>query len=125
MSSVVTRHAAPIAAVALAFTAAYTLAIGSAGGDSPHAQERADAVVAPPTTVAALRDVAQLPALRPAPKPRAPVVTRAAVVPPSPSPTPVPVATATPPPPPPPPPAVTPQPAAPQPTPEPTFDSSG
>ena len=118
MSSVVTRHAAPIAAVALAFTAAYTLAIGSAGGDSPHAQERADAVVAPPP---ALRDVARLPALRPAPKPRAPVVARAAVVPPSPSPTPVPVATATPPPP----PAVTPQPAAPQPTPEPTFDSSG
>jgi hypothetical protein len=122
-SAIVRRHPAPIAAVALAFTAAYTLAIGSAGGDRPPTRERANAVLARPATVTALRDVARLPALRrvkpPAPKPRAPVATRAAAL----SPSPVPVATATPPPP--PPPAVTPQPAAPQPTPEPTFDSSG
>ena len=137
MSSVVTRrrpaivrrHPVPIAAVALAFTAAYTLAVGAAGGESPPARDRAVAVPAPPTTVTALRDVARLPALRrvkpPAPKPRAPVATRAATLSPPPSATPMPVATATPSPPSPPPPVVTPRPAAPQPTPKPTFDSSG
>ena len=135
MSSVVTsrrpaivrRHPVPIAAVALAFTAAYTLAVGAAGSESPPARERANAVPAPPTTVTALRDVARLPALRrvkpPAPEPRAPVATPAATPSPPPSATPMPVATAAPSPP--SPPVVTPRPAAPQPTPEPTFDSSG
>ena len=125
-AAIVRRHPVPIAAVALAFTAAYTLAVGAAGGGSPPVRERANAVVAPPASVTALRDVARLPALRvEAPKPRPPVATRAVAVSLSPSATPMPVATA---PPPSPTPVATaappPRPAAPQPTPEPTFDSS-
>jgi len=122
------RPSVLVGAVALGFIAAYTLTVGSAGGERPAARHHAASVAAPVATVAALGNVAPLPALRrdkPPPAPVAttapsPTATRAPVV----TATPTPLVTATPAPPPPPAPAE-PKPAPPKPTPAPTFDSSG
>jgi hypothetical protein len=119
-----------VAAVALAFTVAYTLTVGSAGGERRAARDTRASGVAPVATVAALRTVVPLPALRrDKPPARAaaaapePVVTTtplpAATATPVPTATPAPVAPA------PAPVAAEPTPASPTPTPEPTFDSSG
>jgi len=122
------RPSVLVGAVALGFIAAYTLTVGSAGGERPAARHHAASVAAPVATVAALGNVAPLPALRrdkPPPAPVAttapsPTATRAPVV----TATPTPLVTATPAPPPPPAPAE-PKPAPPKLTPAPTFDSSG
>ena len=122
------RPSVLVGAVALGFIAAYTLTVGSAGGERPAARHHAASIAAPVATVAALGNVAPLPALRrdkPPPAPVAttapsPTATRAPVV----TATPTPLVTATPAPPPPPAPAE-PKPAPPKPTPAPTFDSSG
>jgi hypothetical protein len=118
-----------VGAVALAFMAAYTLTVGSAGGERPAARHRAAPIAAPVATVRALGNVAPLPALRRDKPPPAPVVTVA----PSPTATPAPVVTATsapvvtatPAPPPPAPAPAKPESAPPNPSPAPTFDSSG
>jgi len=122
------RPSVLVGAVALGFIAAYTLTVGSAGGERPAARHHAASVAAPVATVAALGNVAPLPALRRDKPPPAPVATTA----PSPTATPAPVVTATPtpvvtatPPPPPAPAPAEPKPAPPKPTPAPTFDSSG
>ena len=122
------RPSVLVGAVALGFIAAYTLTVGSAGGERPAARHHAASVAAPVATVAALGNVAPLPALRRDKPPPAPVATTA----PSPAATPAPVVTATPtpvvtatPPPPPAPAPAEPKTAPPKPTPAPTFDSSG
>ena len=122
------RPSVLVGAVALGFIAAYTLTVGSAGGERPAARHHAASVAAPVATVAALGNVAPLPALRRDKPPPAPVATTA----PSPTATPAPVVTATPtpvvtatPPPPPAPAPAEPKTAPPKPTPAPTFDSSG
>jgi len=122
------RPSVLVGAVALGFIAAYTLTVGSAGGERPAARHHAASVAAPVATVAALGNVAPLPALRRDKPPPAPVATTA----PSPTATPAPIVTATPTPlvtatpaPPPPPAPAEPKPAPPKPTPAPTFDSSG
>ena len=122
------RPSVLVGAVALGFIAAYTLTVGSAGGERPAARHHAASVAAPVATVAALGNVAPLPALRRDKPPPAPVATTA----PSPTATPAPVVTATPtpvvtatPPPPPAPVPAKPKTAPPKPTPAPTFDSSG
>ena len=122
------RPSVLVGAVALGFIAAYTLTVGSAGGERPATRHHAASVAAPVATVAALGNVAPLPALRRDKPPPAPVATTA----PSPTATPAPVVTATPTPlvtatpaPPPPPAPAEPKPAPPKPTPAPTFDSSG
>jgi len=122
------RPSVLVGAVALGFIAAYTLTVGSAGGERPAARHRAAPSAAPVATVAALGNVAPLPALRRDKPPPAPVATTA----PSPTATPAPVVTATPtpvvtatPPPPPAPAPAEPKTAPPKPTPAPTFDSSG
>jgi hypothetical protein len=117
-----------VAAVALAFTVTYTLTVGSAGGERRAARDAGASRVAPVATVAALRTVVPLPALR-RDKPPAPVVaaTPEPVVittpPPAPTATPAPPAPA--PAPAPAPVAAESTPAPPTPTPAPTFDSSG
>ena len=122
------RPSVLVGAVALGFIAAYTLTVGSAGGERPAARHHAASIAAPVATVAALGNVAPLPALRRDKPPPAPVATTA----PSPTATPAPVVTATPtpvvtatPPPPPAPAPAEPKTAPPKPTPAPTFDSSG
>jgi len=122
------RPSVLVGAVALGFIAAYTLTVGSAGGERPAARHHAVSIAAPVATVAALGNVAPLPALRRDKPPPAPVATTA----PSPTATPAPVVTATPtpvvtatPPPPPAPAPAEPKTAPPKPTPAPTFDSSG
>jgi len=131
------RPSVLVGAVALGFIAAYTLTVGSAGGERPAARHHAASIAAPVATVAALGNVAPLPALRrdkPPPAPVAttapsPTATPAPVVTATPAPvvtaTPTPVVTATPAPPPPAPVPAKPKTAPPTPTPAPTFDSSG
>lgn len=123
------RPSVLVGAVALGFIAAYTLTVGSAGGERPAVRHRAASVAAPVATVAALSNVAPLPALRRDKPPPAPVATTAPSPTATPAPvvvtaTPTPVVTATPVPPPAPAPAE-PKTAPPKPTPAPTFDSSG
>jgi hypothetical protein len=115
-----------VGAVALAFMAAYTLTVGSAGGERPAARHRAVPIAAPVATVPALGNVAPLPALRREKPPPTPVANAT----PSPTATPAPVVTATPAPvvtatPAPPPAPMKPKSAPPKTTPAPTFDSSG
>jgi hypothetical protein len=123
------RPAVLVGAVALAFVAAYTLTVGSAGGERPGARHRAAPIAAPVAMVPALGNIAPLPALRRDKPPRAPVATTAPSPTAAPAPvvtaTPTPVVTATPAPPPPAPAPAKPNTAPPKPTPAPTFDSSG
>jgi hypothetical protein len=123
------RPSVPVGAVALAFIAAYTLTVGTAGGERPAARHRAAPIAAPVATVPALGNVAPLPALRRDKPPPAPVATAALTPTATPAPvvtaTPAPVVTATPAPPPPAPAPAKPKSAPPKTTPAPTFDSSG
>jgi len=126
---ILARPSVLVGAVALGFIAAYTLTVGSAGGERPAARHHAASIAAPVATVAALGNVAPLPALRRDKPPPAPVATTAPSPTATPAPvvtaTPTPVVTATPAPPPPAPVPAKPKTAPPKPTPAPTFDSSG